>query len=275
MRRLILSLALALPLPMAAHAHDFWIAPETFALEAPGPVEVELLVGHGGDNQDWPARPARIVTFATASDGALTDQQTAIPPAGTNRPIIADFASEGAHYLMLASTEAFSELPADTFMDYAEDEGITPILEHRARRGASKGPGREVYSRRGKALIQVGPVDAADEAFVTRPLGLTLEVVPLRHPGLLDAGEALPFEVRWRGERLAGATVHVGNLTTGEGAAPLTTDAAGRASLPASAGAEMMLHVVWADPAEGLLEEADYSTVFSSLTFAFPDTATE
>jgi hypothetical protein len=63
--------------------------------------------------------------------------------------------------------------------------------------------------------------------------------------------------------------VKVIRLDTGEMRENLMSDASGRIVLENPGGGAFMLHTIWAEPAEGLLEDADFATSFSSLTLAF------
>ena len=54
--------------------------------------------------------------------------------------------------------------------------------------------------------MQVGAPGAA-EAYVTRPVGLPLEIVPEKSPYDLAPNERLPVQVLYEGHPLAGATV--------------------------------------------------------------------
>ena len=101
---------------------------------------------------------------------------------------------------------------------------------------------------------------------MTRPLGLTLEIVPDRNPYALRAGEELPVRVYYRGAPLPGARVTMTDLRADDRpAAVRRTDGQGRARFPMRPGA-WMLNVVWSNPSERD-PRADFETIFSSLTF--------
>ncbi|MEM7768190.1 MAG: DUF4198 domain-containing protein [Pseudomonadota bacterium] len=270
MKAFLITLIACLVGAAPAWCHDFWVEPDAFVLDAPEPVIVSFLVGHGADRSAWPASQHRVVSFATISASGIEDQQAKLPLQAGGRDVEVQIEQAGAHYLTLVGTNAYSDLPAERFQAYATNEGIGPILSHRALAETEQLPGRELYSRRGKALIQVGVVTDEMEAFVTRPLGMTLEIVPLRHPSRVVAGETLPVEVRFRGARQAGVSLHLTDLGKRQSVGVVVTDEAGRAVIEHRAGAPMLAHAVWGTPEKGLLQDADYLTVFSSLTFEFP-----
>jgi len=113
--------------------------------------------------------------------------------------------------LVMQSTHAFSELPSIRFNDFAKVEGLTPAIAWRAANNRNDTPGREIYSRRAKILIRIGD-EIGNDAFVSRPVGLLLEIVPLHDPYTLAPGEALPVQVLYSGKSLAGALVQLTNL---------------------------------------------------------------
>ena len=169
----------------------------------------------------------------------------------------------------MESNHALSELPAGRFNDYLAEEGLALAIATRDRLGKKGTAGRERYSRRAKAMIQVGRQTAANQAIATRPIGLTLEIVPDRNPYLLDRTRMLPLHVLYKGRRLANATVKLTNLAADEKPTAIAvTDAQGRARFRIPAAGEWQVNVVWAEPVAGD-PKVDFETVFSSLTFGF------
>lgn len=169
--------------------------------------------------------------------------------------------------IALQSNYAISELPAIRFNDYAREEGLVPILAARKSGGKTNAPGRERYSRRAKALIQVGPATPANQGFATRPIGLKLEIVPERSPYALGATRILPVHVLYNGRRLSNATVKLTNLGADERpVAVMITNRAGRAQFRVPATGAWLLNVVWSEPVRGD-PKVDFDTTFSSLTF--------
>jgi uncharacterized GH25 family protein len=222
---------LALLLALPASAHDFWIQPE-----AP----YSLVVGHGPYRQLSPIPPSRILRFDTIG------------------------AAEGPHLLVLETDDkAQSHLPAIRFNDYLQTEGLTPALQERARTGRTARDGSERYSRRAKALIGAGP----GNALFTRRVGLTLEIVPER----AAAGRSLPVRVYYKDAPLAGALVKLTDLDHDE--QPFETrltDQDGRAAFTRPEKGSWLLNVIWTEVL-GPTAETDFATVFSSLSFTFPE----
>ena len=249
-----------------AAAHDFWLVPQAFVVDEPGEVPVSFVVGHADEVGPWNLQWDRVVALRAHGGGTITDLQPRLVPVSRRVPGHArvPLAREGTHVVGFESHHSFSDLEADKFNDYAREEGLSLILNAREEAGAQAANGRELYSRRAKILLQVGD-EATDDALA--PLGHTLEIVPERNPYALADGAALPVRVLFRGRPLAGATVDITALGTGEEAyAKAVTDAEGRAAFDLSGSGAYKLNVVWGVPNRDT-RQAEFETIFSSLTF--------
>lgn len=192
-----------------------------------------LLVGHGPYRQVSPIPPSRIIRSETI----------------------------GGHLMVLETDDkAQSHLPAIRFNDYLKAEGLTPALEERERTGRTNRDGSERYSRRAKALIGVGPGDP----LFTHRVGLTLEIVP-------EPGAGLPVRVFYKDQPLAGALVKLTDLDHDEEPYQTRrTDETGRAAFALPQKGSWLLNVIWTE-AQGPAAETDFATIFSSLSFTFPE----
>jgi uncharacterized GH25 family protein len=263
-----LTLAVALCLSTAASAHDFWLQPTRFKV-APGIAdEMTIQVGHGEFRSRWSGALERVVRFSAIGPNGQADLRAALKP-DRRRDALLSFATPGDRMLVFQSTHATSILPSIRFNDYLKLEGLTPALELRARTGKTDAPGREIYSRCAKALVQVGPADARTTRQMLTPVGLPLEIVPLKNPYALHAGEALPVRVLYEGRPLAGALVMLTNLEfDGRPLEQKVTDRSGEASFFVPLVGSWLVNVLWTKPIQGN-PDADFDTTFSSLTFAY------
>lgn len=258
--------ATALLFASPAAAHDFWVQPRDFATTVGAAVPMTIWVGHGKDRQRWSAPIDRVTAFTATGPAGSRDIRPALLPTGGPADAAPDFAAPGTYVIALETNRASSELPAIRFNDYIKAEGIAPAIAARAASGATGAPGREFYSRRAKALIRVG-ASPAPQPQVTRPLGLTLEIVPGRDP---TAGDdlTLPVTVFYHGKPLAGALVKLNNLDfDARPVATAVTDARGGATFTVPFKGLWQLNVVWTAPIKD--PKADFDTVFSSLTFGW------
>lgn len=261
--------ACALISATAALAHDFWLQPVRWRLDPHLFAGLTLQVGHGPYRQRSPISAARIVTFyGVAPDGRKVDLRKQLHPGATADDATVSFARPGTYILALETNDrAESHLPAIRFNDYLKVEGLTSAIELRARTGRTDADGAENYSRHAKAIVQVGPVDPRGQLEITKPLGLSLEIVPERSPLSASAGGTLPVRIFYRGRLLPGALVKLTNLD--HDAEPIEahrTDARGRAVFAMPGRGAWLLNVIWtrAQPRTSL---TDFETDFSSLSF--------
>lgn len=258
----ILGACIALP----AAAHDFWLQPTGFWVTSGSTTGLSLLVGHGANRQLWDADIRRLTRFYSVGPAATTELRGAIRQGGTGQIALT---APGVHVLALETSHAQSDLPAIRFEDYLRVEGLTPAIDARRRAGQTDQPGQEIYSRRAKALIRVGPGAAMEAANVTTPLGLTLEIVPERNPYAVPVGQALPFRIYYLGHPLPGALVKLTNLgADAEPAATSISNASGRVAFTMPRRGAWQVNVVWTRPIAGN-PTAQFDTTFSSLTFGF------
>ena len=252
-----------------AWAHDFWIQPKTFATTPLTPVAISLLVGHGPARQNWGAALNRITVFKTIGPGGTVDEKPALHPGTGTAVANLTFTSAGTHMIVLETSVADSELPSIRFNAYAKDEGLTAAINARAAAQRSDKPGREIYSRRTKALLHVGTPSQLNASYVTTPVGLSLEVVPERDPYSLSVGEPLPVRVLFNGKPLPGALVKLTSLEFDlRPVAMHLTDAAGRVMFNVPHVGTWLVNTIWSVPVSGN-PKADFETTFSSLTFGY------
>ena len=250
-------------------AHDFWLQPNTFSLPPHGATPMSIQVGHGQARQAWKLDTTRVVLFRSLGPDGTRDLSKDLKPGPGAEVASLHFDRPGTYLISFQTTPALSNLPFIRYNDYAKVEGLTPALEYRARTHTTDQPGREAYSRRCKALVQVGEPDAGSP-WVTQPLGLSLEIVPEMSPYLLKADELLPVRVYFQGRPLAGALVKLTNLEFD--GRPLEThlsDRDGRAAFKVPHTGAWLVNVIWTQPAKAE-PQADFDTTFSSLTFAYP-----
>ena len=240
----------------AASAHDMWIVPP----ESPAAgevVEVRLHVGHAGSATPVRRDSRRIVRFTASGP----EGETPVPGlegarvAGVFRPQV-----PGLWAVAYESTASYSELPGPRFTAYLEEEGLDQALALRRRRGEEDRPGRELYSRSLKSLVAVGEAGDGDDR-VGLPLELVAETLPA-------AGAPLRLRLYLHGEPVSGARVDVRRLDREAPAVGGRTDADGRVGFTLGQGS-WLAATVHIEPAAS--EQADWRSIFSSLTFVVAD----
>lgn len=264
-KSLIIALAGSVACP--ALAHDFWIQPLRFAITAPGPVPMRIFVGHGAARDRWGLGADHVVLFSSMGPDGLVDRKPSLRLGAPGIDALVPLSRAGTYIFAFQSTASYSDLPYLRFNDYVAAEGITPIATNRAQTAGQRANGRELYSRRAKAIVDIGAVNAADIARATRPLGQSLEIIPERHPRTVLPGAPFPVRIVYHGKPLAGALVKLTNLDADDKpVATVRSDRNGRATFVMPSHGSWQFNVIWADVMSGN-PAADYVTTFASLTF--------
>ncbi len=228
-----------------------------------------LLVGHGAARQRSSIPVNRITQFRSSGPGGIANRMGDLT-LGSAADASLRFDTPGTFLVYFSTSNIPSDLPAKRFNEYASAEGLGPVLARRAATGSMNKPGRELYSRRGKAIVQVGSPGNAPQPQITRPVELGLEIVPLSNPYASGSSSEMTVQVLYQGRPLPGALVKLNNLAAD--AQPVEThrsDAAGRATFRARRAGQWQFNVVWSQPLANN-PTADFLTTFSSLTFGFP-----
>lgn len=245
---------------VAAGAHDFWVLPDTFR-PAPG----QRLALRAGVGEAFPKftnpmpleRVEGLRLIGPSGEQALSGWEA---PVG---------AAAGGYVVALAVKQRFIELKPDDFRRYLTEEEFMHVLQARRESGQEERPGREIYSRYSKLLLQAG--DGRDSA-ITGPVGHELEIVPEKNPARVSPGEGLPVRVLFRGRPLAGARVAAapeasGDLAKGGHHFPVVvrTDDQGRALLRLDKPGVWYVRMIHMIPHTGA--DAEWRSFFCTVTF--------
>jgi hypothetical protein len=268
--RRVLQAGLAAGLIAPAAAHDFWIEPGSHAPAAGQAVSVRLRVGEHfrGDPVPRPA-PQSLQRFVIAdtvgSPAATVPGRSGVDPAGQVR-----LQQPGRYVIGFEGKPIAIELPSRVFNTYLKEEGLQSIIEARAARGQSEAPGREIYSRHAKSLLQVGSPAGTDGPGggvpVDRALGFTLELVAESLPVATTPGRPWPVRLLLDGKPLPGALVMALRHAEPQGRVEMRSDADGRVRLPLDGAGRWLVkavHMRPAPPGSG----ADWQSLWASLSF--------
>lgn len=233
-------------------AHDFWIEPSAYSPGAGELVKLKLWVGEHLGGETLPRNEAQIESFTAIGRGieAPVLGIDGADPAGILRP-----QAPGGLVIAYRSLRSAVTLDPPKFQAYLALEGLPPVP-----------PGREVFSRCAKSLLTIG--GRGDPSF-TKPVGLTLELIPDADPTTLAPGARLAVRLLYQGKPLAGALVMALDAVDAKAPQQVRSDKDGRASftLP-RAGAWLVkaVHMIPAPRDAG----ADWESFWASLTFAVP-----
>lgn len=245
-------------------AHDFWLTPPAGPLAAGAPLTVEIAVGMDFPRSESAPKPERLTPRALGPGGR--EAPVALEQREAEGRTLATFTPDapGAWTLTVQTLPSRLELDAMKFNDYLLHDGLPQVLAARMDAGEWDQPATEQYSRSVKTLLAVGAV--ADCAAWTKPVGQTLEIVPISDPLALRSGQALQVRVLFRGEPLAGARLGWDLPGNGELLAGETwTEQDGTAWVPIARPGLMMLRLVHMTRPRA--PEHEWESFWSSLTF--------
>jgi uncharacterized GH25 family protein len=185
---LLAVLAILALAPYSALAHDLWATAENPVAGQP----LKAVIGYGHDFPNAEDIPAEELPFFKVS---------AVGPKG---PIA--LAAGAPNYVFTSAGPA----EAGGHLIVAD---VEPIFWTRTPAGWSMKPKNEseggtacgLYIEGAKGVVNIGA--AIDDAVVTKPAGLPIEIVPLANPASIKPGEKLVLQVLLLGKPVAGVKV--------------------------------------------------------------------
>lgn len=244
--------------------HNLWLLPEEEGAER---LRFSLNTSDLFPQSESALSPERIAELTLHSVNGAS-QVSRYEVSGT--ALLAEFEPVKACTLLAALTLHSREitLAGEKFTSYLQEEGAQAALAARAAAGQTAKPGRELYTKYAKAVLQLG---AATDDTWRRCCGQRLEIIPLRNPCELKAGERLPVQVLFEGAPASGLRVSSGceHLQEGHYAAHTYTDAEGRAEIEMLAGGRWFARTHLLRPyADSAHPEIEWESCWASLTFA-------
>lgn len=269
MKRACLATA-GLLIASVAFGHDFWLATSRWHV-APGATVV--ITANVGDDiyprSENATQPDRVESLRLV--GPTTTMLTPVYRS-VEKSLAADVtlpASPGTYMTVMVVKGRFLSMEGDKFIDYLKEEGLDRLVEEVNRRGEGRKKSRERYWRDAKVLIRAG--DGPSEQ-VTRPVGLTAELVPDADLTKARVGDTVGVRLLSEGKPVGGAQVSLTAAAPGPITARVTrarTDADGRARLTIAKRGPYLLTTVHMVRREGETGEqaVDWESYWCSLTF--------
>ena len=248
-------------------AHDMWIEPTAFLPGAGKIIGLRLRVGQDLLGDPIPRDPALIEQFVSVDS---TGRKPVVGRDGADPAGLVRVAAPGLLIVGYKSNPSPVVLPAAKFNQYLKEEGLEAIAELRARHNQTGSDAREVFSRCAKSLVSSGiPTDADAD----RALGFPLELVTLKNPYTLRAGESLPVNLTYEGRPLPRALVVAMNRLNPAAKLMARTDNNGRVTFKLPEGGMWLIKAVHMIPAAAGAN-ADWASFWASLTFELKSPAT-
>lgn len=249
-----------------ALAHEFWIEPSTFHPGVGSLVKVALRVGEPFGGEPVLRDAGQIQRFVLAGSQGVKPiaGRDGADPAGILRP-----QAPGLLVIGYRSHRSPVELDAEKFERYLRDEGLEKIIAERASRGENDKPGREIYSRCAKCLLRVG--NNATDGY-DRLLNFALEIVPQKSPYTLGQSGDMPVRIFYNGTGLEGALLVAVNRDEPGKKLTARSDRQGRVTFHLSRPGVWLIAAVHMIPAPPNRTDADWESLWASLTFEVLDT---
>lgn len=266
-RRILIPLAFAAQ-SSAALAHELWIEPEKYQVQAGAPIAAELRNGEGfkGISLAWFDR--RIATFEQMQNGV----RAAIKGRAGDMPA-AQLPDAGDGLLVLAYLSTPSELTyteADKFTNFIAHKDLKGVLERHKSRGLPDTGFREVYTRFSKALIAVGDGTGADQSF-----DWETEFIAQTNPYTSSLDQGMRVLLTYKGAPRADAQVEIFDRAP-DGTVHVSTtrtDGDGMATVPVTPGHSYLLDAVVMrepDAETAKTHGAVWESLWAALTFSVP-----
>jgi len=233
-------------------AHDFWIEPSAFTPTAGELITLKLLVGQHLGGETLPRNEAQIESFYSRHGGV---ESPVIGIDGADPAGILRANTDGGVVIAYRSDRSAVVMDPAKFQEYLDLEGLPRVP-----------PGREVFSRCAKCLLAVS---GRGDPSLTKPVGMTLELIPESDPYALTPGGKLTVRLLYRDKPLAHALVMALDHVDAGDPQRVRTDADGRATFALPRAGAWLIKAVHMIPAPRDAS-ADWESFWASLTFAVP-----
>ncbi|MDA7426509.1 DUF4198 domain-containing protein [Thalassococcus lentus] len=247
----------------SAAAHEFWIDPLDFQIDADEQIEANIRVGENFEGAGYAFVPPNFQRFELVFGDALID----VEGRAGDRPALSMQAPGAGLITVVHVTRDYTLTYREweKFQNFAKHKDfVSAIAKHEAR-GLPQTGFKERYSRHAKSLIAVGDGAGAD-----RELGLVAEIVALSNPYTDDLANGLKVKVLYEGTARGQAQVELfERAPDGEVAISLhTTDDEGVVFLPVKADHVYLADHVVLRAIEPETEGAPvWESLWASLTF--------
>ncbi len=247
----------------SASAHEFWISPERYKVDAGQPLVAALLTGDKFDGYSIPFVPEEFKRFEVVL-GDKTHKVTG--RMGDDPALNMAIPGAGLGVIVHQTSGFFIEYKeAGEFEGLLRDKGVLSVLEEHRKRGLPETGFRERFIRFAKCLVAVDHGRGRD-----RETGLETEFVAGLNPYADDVSGGMPFQLLYRKKPKADAQVEVFSRAP-DGAVSiekLRTDLEGRVTVAAKPGHEYLLSSVTFRP----LEEPDlvWESLWAQFSYIVP-----
>lgn len=248
-------------------AHEFWIAPLAYEIDADDPIVAQLRVGEKFEGAVQRYFPGQIERFEVRLQSRIEIPKSRL---GDDPALKHPATGEGLVIVAHETTAArLTYRKAETFPSFVTHKGRPDLVTEHIARGLPEIEFKEYYTRFAKSLISAGAGEGVDQT-----VGLRTEIVALKNPYTDDLADGLPVKVLYEGAPRVNAFVEVFSRTPSDTIEVETfrTDAEGIAVLTMRPATEYLVDAVMILPLESsnLATEPVWESLWASLTFRTP-----
>lgn len=265
MRKLAFILGL---LAAPAAAHEFWLEPLAYQVEADGNLTAHIVNGQDFKGVKLPFVPQRFAHFITFVDGNSMQVSSRV---GDNPALDQAPVSEGLNVVAYQARNSTVDYETwEKFKKFLDHKDLGDQLANHEARGFPLENFTEVYSRYSKTLIGVGSAAGPDKR-----VGLETEIVALTNPYTDDLSAGMRVQLFYLTNVRANEQIEVfqKDPSGAVGIFTVRTDGQGIATVPVISGHSYMLDaVVLREPAAQLAADtgAAWETLWANMTFMAP-----
>lgn len=251
-----------------ATAHELWIEPLAYQIEADANLEAHIVNGEEFEGTKLAFLPRTIQNFVVFSGQqmARVDSRIGDRPA-LNRAALGD----GLHIIAYQTNPTTVNYPNwEKFQKFVDHKDLGDLRPIHNERGLPEENFLEVYTRYSKSLIGVASGAGSD-----RRVGMETELVALANPYTDNLSE-MPVQLHYRNDVRANEQIEVFEKAP-DGTIEITlhrTDDDGIGRFPVKPGHAYMVDAVYIrEPSESLAAETRgvWETMWANLTFSIPE----
>lgn len=261
----IICLLMCYLLPVFLPAHEFWLQPEKFICKRGETINIRFWLGENFQGENWGGNASRVNSLKIYMGGATDDLSPQLSNERGDSLQLAMF-DEGTAMITFNSTNAFIKLEASQFNAYLKEDGLINAIDFRQKNKLEDSPGKELYQRSVKTLIQVG--SAKNDCF-KQPTDLPLDIIPKANPYTLKNNQRLALKILYKKKPLANYSIklwhRINNSTIQQN---LTTDQKGEINFSVHTAGKWMVSTIRISHLDNN-PQADWQSYWGSLTWGY------
>jgi uncharacterized GH25 family protein len=247
---------------LPAAAHEYWLEPAAFAVQAGQSVPIHIYVGEHFKANSFPYLREEYKKFVIA-EGRNERPVRAIDG---DDPVTVKLNTPGLAIIAAYTVpETLTFESWDKFEAYLRFEGLEHIAPRHREQGKLMSAIVEHYIRCAKLLLNAAGAGGGGE---DRVIGLPLELIAERNPYRLAPGEALPVRLLHNGKPIAGVQITALNKADPQKRHHVRTDAEGRARIALPSAGPWLLNAV--HMVDSTTANVHWLSWWASMTFARP-----